>query len=74
MSQKNALFFVRADNCDGENQDLLVIASDATQAEEFWYKHFELEDNEKPQWVNVVPGVTPTADAGPISWSDINPD
>lgn len=75
MSQKNSLFFIRADNCDGENQDLLVIASDAVQAEKFWYDYYELEDEveEKPLWVRGVPGVVPTAEAGPIAWNDIHP-
>lgn len=76
MSQKNSLFFVRADNCDGENQDLLVIASDVVQAEAFWRSYFEdsLSDSDNPEWVRGVPGVTPTAEAGPISWNAINPD
>ena len=74
MSQKNSLFFVRADNCDGENQDLLVIASDVVQAEKFWATHYELDDDEKPQWVRGVPGVSPTADAGAIPWDAINPE
>ena len=73
MSQKNSLFFVRADNCDGENLDLLVIASDAVQAEKFWYEYHD-QEGEKPEWVRGVPGVTPTAEAGPIAWDAINPD
>jgi len=34
------IFYVRADNCDGENFDLVVIAEGERQAVEIWAQHY----------------------------------
>lgn len=69
------LFFVRADNEDGESLDLLVIAKTEAQAVHLWYEYFcGYDDGVKPMWVAIIPGVTADAPVGPIPWSTINPD
>lgn len=73
-AQANQLFFVRADDVDGNNQDLLVVAPLQADAFEFWRKHYELAEQEMPEWVRPVPGVTPNREPGPISWDEIEPD
>ncbi len=35
-----SMFYVRADNCDGENFDLVVIAEHERQAIEIWARHY----------------------------------
>lgn len=74
MSEKNKLFYVRADSVDGDNLDLLVIAADEAQVTAFWQKAYELDDDEVPKKIGIVPGVTPTAEPGPIDWDKILPE
>lgn len=71
---QNQLFFVSATTDDGDNMDLLVVGTEKAKAVHAWRKHFELDSSDKPKWVGVVPGVTPTCEPGPIDWSAINPD
>jgi hypothetical protein len=72
---KKTLYFVRSDNLDGENQDLLVIALNRKQAIELWAVYFHLVDEGDctPLWVGEVPGVEPTAGVGPLAWGSIQP-
>lgn len=74
MTSKNSLFFVGARSCDGDSQDLLVVAANKENAETIWRTHFELDDEDKPEFANPVPGVTPTREPGAIGWDEINPD
>jgi hypothetical protein len=67
--QSNQLFFVRADNGDGENLDLLVVAEDKMQAETLWRTHYDVDAS--PEWVGTVPGVAPTSETGAIDWASI---
>lgn len=73
MPQAKKLFFVRADNDDGENLDLLVVAQDKPAAEAAWRTHYELSSDDRPNWVGDVPGVTPDAscEEGAIDWEAI---
>ncbi len=73
MSETNRLFFVRADNSDGENLDLLVVAPDKAEAEAHWRSHYGLDFESRPDWVGDVPGVLPMAscEAGAIEWDAI---
>lgn len=64
-----SLFFVRADDPNGENLDLLVEALNRDDAEALWQDHFELETGCKPLWIGVVPV---TGQAGIIDWKRIN--
>lgn len=69
------LYFVRADDSDGENKDLLVVAANKVHAQKIWEAYFDVDNSSEPAptYIGVVPGVTPSREAGPISWSDINP-
>ncbi|KWT98085.1 MULTISPECIES: hypothetical protein [unclassified Variovorax] len=75
MPQGNHLFYIRDNNPDGENLDLLVVAPDKAQAVAFWTQHFELPEGSAPEWVGAVPGVAPTtAEPGAIDWEAIRMD
>lgn len=74
MPGQNKLYFVGASSCDNDNQDLLVVAADPAAAEIFWRKHYELDSDDKPEYVRPIPGVTPTREPGAIGWEEINPD
>ncbi len=73
---KLKLFYVRADNSDGENLDLMVVAQNKEQVRKIWSDHFEIEDDddEAPAWIGVVPGVTPACEPGVIEWEAIRMD
>ena len=73
MPQTNRLFFVRADNLDGESLDLLVVAEDEAQAETSWRSYYNLDIEVRPTWVGSVPGVAPVAscEVGAIDWAAI---
>lgn len=65
------LFFVRANNPDGESWDLLVRAAHKEEAEKWWRSYYEITDQGlKPLWIGIVPD-HPTR--GAVSWHDINP-
>lgn len=53
MSNDNpiGLYFVRADDDNGENIDLLVEALNIVQAAVLWQEHFELDETAAPKWV-----------------------
>jgi hypothetical protein len=72
--QANQLFFVRADDVDGHNRDLLVVAARQSDTFGLWRKHYELDASDLPEWVRPVPGVTPNRAPGPIGWEEIEPD
>ncbi len=72
MSNRH-LFFVRADSADGENLDLLVVATDKAQAQTYWAEHYDTSAS-AIQWVGAVPGVAPTGDDGPIDWEAVRMD
>ena len=69
------VYFVRADNEDGESLDLLVIAKTKDQAVDLWGDYFEHQSatGVKPMWARPVPGVTADAPIGAIPWSSISP-
>lgn len=63
------LFFVSADDGNGENADLLTRATDAEAAVGQWRSYFTDGDIPvKPKWIGIVPI---TGVAGPIPWNDI---
>jgi hypothetical protein len=66
------VYYVRADNDDGENQDLHVVAANKDDAETCWRKEYDLHEDKKPEWIAAIPGVTTTREAGPIVWAEIN--
>lgn len=76
MTQTNRLFFVRADNADGENLDLLVVAENKASAEASWRTHYGLDFESVPEWVGDVPGVVPVegCDEGAIDWDAVRMD
>jgi len=66
------LFYIAASDEAGENLDLLVIAETADQARQHWQDYYERNDSAPNlALVGVVPGVTPTAAPGPISWETV---
>lgn len=67
------LFFVRADNTDGGNLDLLVAAEHKEPARKVWSDRYEADDD-APDWIDVVPGVPPVCEPGPIKWDAIRMD
>jgi hypothetical protein len=73
MALPTILYFVAARSRNNDSQDLLVVATDAAHAEILWREHFDLELEDKPEYVSPVPGVTPTRDAGAIGWEEISP-
>jgi hypothetical protein len=74
MTGQNILYFVGARSCDNESQDLLVVAANTVAAEGLWRQHFDLDAQDKPEFVRPVPGVTPTREPGAIGWDEINPE
>lgn len=75
MTNPNTVFFVGAKNVDNESLDLLVIAANKDDAKSIWQKYYDLDDDEvEPQFINPIPGVTPTREPGAITWNEINPD
>lgn len=71
------LFFVRADNEDGENLDLHARADTEEEARKAWndyYNEGEVEEPNHPmsciKWVGEIPVEGPK---GAISWGIINP-
>ena len=68
------IYFVRADSVDGDNQDLLVRAAAKEDCPAIWRDYFELDEDDKPQWVGLVPGAVSTLDVpGAIEWGVIIP-
>jgi hypothetical protein len=65
------LYYVRWNNEDGVNQDLLVRAVSVELATRSWRAHFGLASDTTPQWVGQVPLVNKP---GPIDWGAIRPD
>lgn len=63
------LFFVRADDSDGNNLDLLVESVNPIQAALLWNSHFGLSGTVEPQWVGLV---KTTGKTGVIDWDTIN--
>jgi hypothetical protein len=74
----NHLFYVRADDDNGDNRDLFVVAPTQTAASTYWRTYareqWGLDEDVMPEWVRIIPGVTPTRAEGPIGWDEINPD
>ncbi len=66
------VYFVRADNDDGESLDLIVRAHSSAQAVALWRGYYELGEGARPLWAGVVPGVTGEG-VGAVSWADIHP-
>lgn len=63
-----ALYFVRADDANGENLDLLVRAASQSDAKAYWRTHWaDLEIND-PLWAALVPD---SPAVGVIPWETI---
>lgn len=73
-AQAPQLFYVRADDVDGNNRDLFVVAAAQADVSGFWRAHYELDDGDVPLYFRPIPGVTPNRALGPIGWDEINPD
>lgn len=73
MTQPQKIFFVRADDENGENQDLLVVATDKAQVVGYWREYYDLDDSHSPDWVGALPNASSTDTPGPIPWAVINP-
>lgn len=71
--QDNKLFFVAAKTADGDSLDLHVVAVDKSAATTLWRGCYELADTVKPEFVGIIPGVTPDGASRVISWDVINP-
>ena len=65
------MWYVRAEDEDGNNFDLILRASDRDRALALWKAYYSLNDETAPQ-VDYVGKVPETAVEGAISWSDIN--
>lgn len=65
------VYYVRADDENGEDQGLLVRAAKVEDVVPHWQKYFDLEDSAKPKFVGQLPGVTATGEPGPINWAHI---
>lgn len=74
MSAKNHLFFISAKTVDGDSLDLFVIASSKEQALAFWREAYDLDESDVHEFIGIIPGVEPTAEAGPIDWGQIRKD
>ena len=84
MQEANKLWYVRAQDTNGDDMDLLVVAATEQRARQLWREYYEstveegdllLEHFPDIDWVGPVPGVTP--DPGPeraIPWAEIQAD
>lgn len=73
-AQTNHLYFVAFKTVDGDSQDLLVVGPDTAEATNIWREHFGLDDEDIPQYVSLIQGVTPTRAPGAIGWGELIPD
>ncbi len=65
------MLYVRADNCDGENYDLTIIAVDEQHAIEIWASHYYPDEHTDPdfiaqRWEDEGEGVMPLASHGDL--------
>lgn len=65
-----SLFYVRGDDTDSGNLDLLVEAKNTVRAVQLWHTHFNLSEDQVPQWVGQVPL---TGKEGAVDWNNIAP-
>jgi len=66
-----ALWFVRADDADGNNNDLLVWAAGEDEVLRHWREYFYPDDepDTSPEWIKPIPLARRP---GPISWDEIH--
>lgn len=64
------LFYVRADDEEGENLDLFVWAETHFSAAGLWAEYYGMDAGYAPDAVTEIP-TTPPAAPGPIPWSDL---
>lgn len=72
--QQNQLFYVRADDVDGNNLDLHVVAEKQADVFAFWRDAYGLLETDMPEWVRAIPGVSTNRAPGPIGWNEFAPD
>jgi hypothetical protein len=74
MSGTLHLYFIACkDEGNGENLDQFVVADTEPQALAFWRDAHERDDSLMPDWVGIVPGVTPNRAPGLIDWDEVIP-
>jgi len=76
--QLYSMFYVRADNCDGENSDLAVIAVDTQHAIEIWAEHYYEDEGTDPDfiahvWQDEGKGVMTLASYGDLEQMGLEP-
>lgn len=64
------LFYIRWDDGDGVNRDLLVEAKTATDAIGFWRLEYELDPKQMPEYAGEI---KLTGQPGVIHWVDVIP-
>lgn len=67
----NKVYFIQADDANGENQDLIVVAENPEAARKYWEDYYEGETEGCSLKVRIIPGVVPQRGPGPVTWEEV---